>query len=63
MQKINPVELSPNLEQIQVRKTVSGVISARMNVPFQVWHMVELMRIDFNQYHQLQVLFTENHWE
>ena len=38
------VELSPNLVQIQVRETVSGVFLARTDIPTQTWHMVEVMR-------------------
>ena len=43
-----PVEISPDLVQIQVRETVSGVFLARMDIPIQVWHMLEVMRRDFN---------------
>ena len=53
------VEFSPDLVQIQVRETVSGVFRARMDNPIQVWHMVEMMRIDFNEHHITQVLMTE----
>ena len=58
------VEFSPDLVQIQVRETVSGVFLARMEVwhpvPIQVWHMVEVMRRDFNEHHITQVPPTEN---
>ena len=55
------VEFSPDLVQIQVRaETVSGVFLARMDIPIQVWHMVEVMRRDFNEHHMMQVLITEN---
>ena len=54
------VEFLPDLEQIQVRKTVSGVFLARMDIPIQVWHMVEMMRRDFNEHHMTQVSITEN---
>ena len=54
------VEFSPDLVQIQVRETVSGVFLARMNIPIQVWHMVEVMQRDFNEHHMMQVLITEN---
>ena len=54
------VEFSPDLVQIQVRETVSGVFLARMDIPIQVWHMVEVMRWDFNEHHMMQVPITEN---
>ena len=54
------VEFSPDLVQIQVRKTVSGVFLARMDIPIQVWHMVEVMQRDFNEHHMMQVPITEN---
>ena len=54
------VEFSPDLVQIQVRDTVSGVFIARMDIPIQVWHTVEVMRRDFNEHHMTQVLITEN---
>ena len=54
------VEFSPDLVQIQVRETVSGFFLARMDIPIQVWHMVEVMRRDFNEHHMMQVPITEN---
>ena len=54
------LELSPDLVQIQVRETVSGVFLARMDIPIQVWHMVEVMRTDFNEQHMMQIPITEN---
>ena len=57
------VEFSPDLVQIQVRETVSGVFLARMDIPIQVWHMVEVMRRDFNEHHVTQVPMTENQIE
>ena len=54
------VEFSPDLVQIQVRETVSGVFLARMDIPIQVWHMVEAMRRDFNEHHMMQIPITEN---
>ena len=54
------VEFSPDLVQIQVRETVSGVFLARMDVPIHVWHMVEVMRREFNEHHMTQVPITEN---
>ena len=54
------VEFSPDQVQIQVRETVTGVFLARMDIPIQVWHMVEVMRRDFNVHHMMQVPITEN---
>ena len=54
------VEFSPEQVQIQVRETVSGVFLTRMDMPIQVWHMVEVMRSDFNEHHMMQVPPTEN---
>ena len=54
------VEFSPDLVQNLVRETVSGVFLARMDTPIQVWHMVEVMRRDFNEHHLTQVPMTEN---
>ena len=57
------VEFSPDLVQIQVRETVSGVFLAQMDIPIQVWHMVEVMRRYFNEHHMTQVPMTENQLE
>ena len=57
------VEFSHDLVQIQVRETVSGVFLARMDIPIQTWHMVEVMRRDSNEYHMTQVPMTENQLE
>ena len=54
------VEFLPDLVQIQVRETNSGVFLARMAIPIQVWYMVEAMRRDFNEHHMMQVPITEN---
>ena len=54
------VEFSPDLVQIQVRETVSGVFLVQMDIPIQVWHMVEVMRRDFSEHHMMQVPITEN---
>ena len=54
------VEFSPDLVQTQVRETVSGVFLTRMDIPIQVWHMVEVMRRDFNEYHMMPFPITEN---
>ena len=37
--------------EIQVRETVSGEFLTRMDIPIQIWHMVEVMRLDFNEHH------------
>ena len=54
------VEFSPDLVQMQVRETTSGVFLARMDLPIQIWHMVEVMRRVFNEHHMMQVALTEN---
>ena len=54
------VEFSPDLVQIQMRETISGVFLARRDIPIQVWHMVEVMQRDFNEHHMMQVPITEN---
>ena len=43
------VDFSPDLVQTQVRETVSGTFLAQMDVPIQVWHMVEVMRKGFQR--------------
>ena len=53
------VEFWPDLVLYQVRETVSGVFLARMDIPIQVWHMVEVMRRDFIEHHVMQVPITE----
>ena len=57
------VELSPDLVQSQVRETVSGVFLARIDIPIQVWHMMEVIRKNFNEHHMMQVPITENQLE
>ena len=54
------VEFSPDIVQIQLRETVSGVFLARMDIPIQVWHMVKVMRRDFSEHHLMQVPMKEN---
>ena len=54
------VEFSADFVQIQVRETVCGIFLARTDIPIQVWHMVEVMRRDFNEHHIIQVPPTEN---
>ena len=51
---------SPDLAQFQVRETVSGVFLAQMDIPIQVWNMVEVVQTDFNEHHMIQVPITEN---
>ena len=51
------VELLPDLVQIQVREN----FVARLDIPIQVWHIVEVMRRDFNEHHMTQEpSITEN---
>ena len=57
------VEFSADLVEIQVRETVFGVFLARMDIPIQVWLMVEVMRRDFNENHITQIPMTENQLE
>ena len=49
-----------DLVKIQVRETVSGVFLVQMDMPIQVWHMVEVMRRNSNEHHMMQVPMTEN---
>ena len=58
--RLYSVEFSPDLVQIQVRETVSGVFLARMDISIQVWHMVEVIRRDFNEHQMMQVPITYN---
>ena len=37
-----------------------GIFLARMDIPIQVWHMVEVMRRDFSEHHITQVPPSEN---
>ena len=53
------VEFLPDLVQIQVRETVSGVFLARMDILIQIWHMVMMPR-DFNEHHMTQVPTSED---
>ena len=57
------VDFLPDLVQIQLRETASSVFLARMDIPIQVWHMIEVMRRDFNEHHIKQVPMTENQLE
>ena len=57
------VEFSADSVQIHVRETVCGVFLARMDIPIQVWHMVEVMRRDFNEHHITQVPLQRIHLE
>ena len=54
------VEFPPDLGQIQVRETNYGVFLARMDIPTQVWHMMEVMRWDFNEHRLMQFPITKN---
>ena len=48
------VDFSPDLVQIQVRETVFGVFLAGKIIPIQLWHIVDVMRRDFNEHHLTQ---------
>ena len=54
------VEFSADSVDIQVRETVCGVFLARMDIPIQFCHMVELMRGDFNEHNLTPVPMKEN---
>ena len=54
------VKFLPDLVQFQARKTVSGILLARIHFQIQVWHMVEVMRRDFNEHLLTQVPITGN---
>ena len=56
---MNSVEFLPDPVQTQNRETLSGVFLARMDIPIHVWHMVEVMRRDFNEHHMTQVPMTK----
>ena len=53
------VEFSPDLVQTQVRETVCGLFLAQIDISNQVWHMVEVMRRDFNEHQITQLPITE----
>ena len=57
------LDFSPDLVQLQVRETVSEVFLAQMDVPIQIWHMVEVMQRDFCEHHMTEVPMTENQLE
>ena len=54
------VEFLADSVQIEVRQTVYGVFLAQIDIPIQVWHMVEVMRRDFKESHITQVPPTVN---
>ena len=54
------VEFSLFLVEIQAREAVSGVFPARMDIPIQVWPLVEVIRRDFNEHHMTHVPMAEN---
>ena len=60
---IIPAELLPDLVQIQVREILTGVFFTGLEIPIQVWHMVEKMGRDFNKHDIMQVPSTENQFE
>ena len=54
------LEISPNLAQFQVQETNSGVFLTRLDIPIQIWDMVEVVQTDFDEHHMIQVPITEN---
>ena len=54
------VGILPDLVQNHARETVSEVFLPPMDIPIQVWPMVEAMSRDFNELHIAQVPMTEN---
>ena len=54
------VEFLPDIVQIKVRETVSGIFLARMDIPIQVLPIVEAMRRVFIEHHMRQLRMTEN---
>ena len=56
---IYTVEILPDLVKIQVQETVWGVFFAQMDIPIQIWHMVEEKRRNFNERHMMQEPITE----
>ena len=54
------VGFSRDLVHIQVREPFCGVFLFRMDIPIQVWLIVEVMQRDFNEHHKMQVPITEN---
>ena len=57
---INSAELLPNLVQIQLPEIVSVVFLSRIGIPIQYWHIVVVIRKDFNEHLMMQVTITEN---
>ena len=45
---------------IKVLESVSGFFLVQLDVPIQVWHMIEIMRRDFSERHRMQAPITEN---
>ena len=56
------VEFSADLVQFHVRETICGVFLARIDIPIQVWHILEVMCSGFNEHHITQVRPTESHF-
>ena len=57
---IHSVEFSPYLVQMQVREIVFVLFLARLDIPIQVSHMVEVMQRYFKVHHLSQGPMTEN---
>ena len=49
------IEYVPEIMTMKMLESVSRSFLAQMDVPIQVWHMVEIMRRDFSEQHQMQV--------
>ena len=46
--------------EIKVLKSIAGIFLAQKNVSIQVCHIIEIMRRDFSEHHQMQVPITES---
>ena len=53
------VEFSTVMMTIYVLESVSGILMAQMDLPIQLWHMIEIMRRGFSEHHQMQVPITQ----
>ena len=57
---MNSVKILPELMDIKVLELVSGIFLAQKNVSIQMCHIIEIMRRDFSEHHQMQVPITES---
>ena len=46
--------------EIKVLESVAGIFLAQKNVSIQVCHIIEILRRDFSEHHQMQVPLTES---